>query len=212
MAKRLAKLHQRYPALWLLLVCYASGVVLLFVVHVAGFAANRMAYATGRLQTTELYVDDFELINMEDTGNGLLTLNNDPQMLLIDTARRVENLQFDVQFEREPLVVNVFWAADGTDHSVRNMAYARPWNEQLFWLPPAGGQSLRIDPGFAAGNRLVVNRILINQPRPFYGFFIPTAGEVALLLVVPALAAAALGLLAQTGWLRTAKKVGERHG
>lgn len=205
-------LRKKHPVRWLLLVCYAGGLGLLLLADLAGFALNRLAYAKGDLVPAQLAVEAFELVNIEDTGNGLLTLTNDPQLVLKDSGRRVENVRLEVEYQRPPLLVNVFWAAPGQDHSVGNMAYPRLTSPQELWLPSSGVQGLRIDPGTASGNLVTVKSITINTPRPFLGFFIPTAGQVALLAVLPGLCAAALVLGGQALEAFGLKKAGDARG
>lgn len=205
------------PTLLLLLACYAGGLAVFLLAHLAGFAANRVAYANGSLAPAALTLADFDLHELEPQPDGtLLSVGGDPQLLLRDAARRVENVTIHFEYTLPPLLVNAFWASPGQDFSVRRMAYPRQGQAEAFLLPARGGQSLRIDPGTRVGNRITVHSIVINQKRPFFAFFAPSAGEVALLAVVPGLLACGLSLAAQWGpvqrlWQRR-KKAGDAHG
>ena len=213
------------PTLLLLLACYAGGLVVFLLAHLAGLAANRVAYANGSLAPAALALADFDLHELEPQPDGtLLSVGGDPQLLLRDAARRVENVTIHFEYTLPPLLVNTFWASPGQDFSLRRMAYPRQGQPEgqpkAFLLPATGGQSLRIDPGTRAGNRIAVHSIVINQKRPFFAFFVPSAGEVALLAVLPGLLACGLSLAAQWGpvqhlwqglWPRR-KKAGDAHG
>lgn len=199
---------QKHPTAFLLLACYACGLVVFAAAHLGLFAANRAAYANGSLAHATLAVEDFALREMEPQEDGTLLVlpGGDPQMLLIDTQRRVESVYIDFDYTLPPLLVNAFWGEEAEDGSVeyspRRMAYRQPGSEDgeaAFYLPANGGQALRIDPGTAIGNRITVYGIEINRPRPFWAFFVPGAGEAVLYLALPGLAACGLALLGQAG-------------
>lgn len=186
------KLHKK-AGLLLVLGCYALALAVWLLLHIGYFTANRICYATGALEYAQLTLDDFELYGLEQQADGsLLTLDSDPRLELTDTGRRVENLVLTVEYERAPRVRSVFWAAPGQDYSLRQMAYPSGGGKDTYLLAPTGGQSLRIDPDSAAGNRITIQNIEINTKRPFYAFFIPSAGEAALFIVLPGLLAAGL--------------------
>lgn len=207
---------KKHPALSLVLTCYAVGLLVFLVWCVVGFAQNRLAYQSGALQTAALPLDDFYFVDLEPQEDGtLLSVGGDPQLRLRDAARRVENVTVDITYRLDPILVNAFWgdaAAGEAAYSPRRMAYGQPAEGGLrFLLPAAGGQSLRIDPGTAAGNTIAVGRITINEKRPFYAFFLPTVGQGFMLCALPALAACFLWLAA--GALpRPRQKAGDGHG
>lgn len=207
---------KKHPALSLVLTCYAVGLLVFLAVCLVGFAQNRLAYQSGALQTAALPLDDFDLIDLEKQEDGtLLSVGGDPQLRLRDAARRVENVTVDFSYRLDPVLVNAFWgdpAAGDEAYSPRRMAYGQQAEGGLrFLLPAAGGQSLRIDPGTVVGNTITINRIVVNEKRPFYAFFIPTAGQGFMLCVLPALAACTIWLVA--GALpRPRKKAGDGHG
>lgn len=208
------KLFQTKFSLAFTLACYAGAVLLFLAVHLVGFAANRMAYANGSLQTQNLPLSAFDFYGIEQRGeNELFCFDGDPRLVLKDTSLRVDTVRFEAEYSLPPELLNVFWAPPGQDHSVRRMAYARGTARNTFWLAPTGGQSLRIDPGTVAGNVITVHDIVINEKRPFAGFFVPTAGEAALLLVLPGLCACAALVLRSAGWWpRRRQKAGDAHG
>lgn len=195
----------------LLLALYAAALVLFLAVHLVGFVANRVLHANGTLAETELTVEDFTLEGLMEHEGGLVTTTSDPQMLLKDSGRRVDSLYVEFDYARAPLVSTAFWAKPGQGHSLRRMAYSQQGAGQLFYLPATGGQSLRLDPDTVAGNRFEIKRMVLNPKRPFLTFFIPRAGELALYLVVPGLAACLLVTLRRAG-LFAGRKAGGAHG
>lgn len=199
---------KKHPHFWLVICIYAIAVVVWLVVQLGGFIANRIMFATGELETGEFtlhpsvvlddnfvlnelaYVDDAQ--NTDENKAVLVTTGSDPQMIFKFGAAKVESVQLYFTYENTPQMVNVYWANNGQDYSVNNMAYAQDAQQSIFWLPATGGQSLRIDPDTRPGNMITVEKVVINAKRPFYSFFVPSAKQVLLLCVVPAFVAAVL--------------------
>ncbi len=196
----------------LLVLCYAAGLALLLLWHLLGFVQNRMAYAAGDLTPAVLSPADFELEGFAtDEAGRLISVSGDAQMLLRDTARRVESVTLHLRHSEDPVAQSVFWAAPGKAYSVRGMAWpqgdaapqpietengARAWQTQsTFWLPAAGGQALRIDPCAVSGDVIEIERVAINEKRPFFAFFAFSAGEGLALCMVPGLAASGLSIV-----------------
>ncbi len=184
------------PAALLITACYGLWLLGLLGLHCFGFAANKLAYSNGTLQTKRLTAEDFDWVNIVEKDGTLISTNADPQLILRDTGMRVDTVILTIEYTKPPLVVTAFWAGEGQDYSVRRMAYPAKTTEDktYFLLPVRGVQNLRIDPGTVAGNQMVVHSITVNQPRAFWEFFIFSTTEWVLLLTAP-------GLLASGGWL-----------
>lgn len=205
------KLFKEKPGAVLCGVCYAVGLLLVLAVHFVGFVQNRAAYANGTLVHEELTLADFELLELVETEEGLVSTGGDPQLLLRDVERRVENIYIEMESTLPVRQQMALWAPVGTDYNIDEMAYARQSGEgTVFWLPAAGGQSLRIDPTSVPGNVMKIHTIEINRPRPFYAFFIFTPNELLVLAVLPALAACGLALLREGFGALRARKAGEK--
>lgn len=191
---------KRHPGLLLLLVCYACGLLVFLVAHTVGLVQNRLAYRNGALQPGVLALQDFELAHHLVEEEGVLhTTGTDPQLVLKDGERHVENVTLEVVYAQPPLMVNVYWAKPGQDYSLARIAYPTQNGGKHFLLPPAGGQGLRLDLGSVNGNTIQFISATVNQKRPVWQFYLPSAGEVALLVVAPGLAACFLSVLAGFG-------------
>jgi hypothetical protein len=191
------KRRKKHAGAALLPGCYLLALAVFLAVHLAGFIQNRLAYASGRLAYAELVLDDLDLAADLTLESGvLLTDGYDPQLTLADRGMRVETLRLVAGYSRQPLVQTVFWAAPGHAYSPRRMAYPHSIGPEgsLFLLPPGGGQGIRLDPDTVPGNRISIEKVIVNEKRPIYLFFLPSSGEVALLAALPALAACALWL------------------
>lgn len=197
---------KKHPDLFLCAACYLLALLSLLVFQLAGFVQNRLLHQNGALAATQLTVQDFELHDMVLLEDGrLVTTGYDPQMLLKDTATRVDSLTVEFSCSKDPLLLTAYYAPPRQGHSPRRMVYpagnvqpaaftAQQGAAATFYLPPAGGQSLRFDAGTVPGNIIEVRRIAVNQPRPFLSFFSWKPAHWLALLVLPGLAAAALSV------------------
>ena len=190
------KLLRKRPAVFLVLACYALWLVGLLVMNGFGFITNRLAYNSGKFQTMQLTIEDFEWINLVEKEGTLISTSADPQLLLRNKEMPVDTLLLDIEYSLSHRVVTVFWAASGQDHSVRRMAYpaSQEGTTMGFLLPVSGVQNLRIDPDSVAGNQMVIRSITVNQPRTFGEFFRFSTLEWVLFFTMP-------GLLASGAWL-----------
>ena len=205
------KVRREHPSVFLVFACYLLCIVGWLLVDVGQLAYNRVLHQNGTLETTRLTVADFSLQEMEPMDGGFLTTGSDPQMIYSDAAQRVDTVRARIQYRTPPVVETAFYAAPGQPYSIRQMEYAQQEGEDsLFLLPAGGGQSLRIDPDATAGNLLWIEEIILNEKRPVYKFFIPSATEGALLLVGPALLASAVSVCLEIrrAWKGRKKEVG----
>ncbi len=194
------KLFRNHMGIAVTLFIYMMALLLFLLVHLGQFALNQIYYSNGTLQEKHLSISDFTLYDMEITGeNTLYCYGSDPRMILNDASISVDTLTFSASYSLPPNMVTAFWAPAGQDYSVRAMAYPTNDENSIFYLPAGGGQSLRIDPGTQAGNVVTVNSIIINTKRPFYMFFIPTAGEAISLFTIPALLSCVIVTMRQSG-------------
>ena len=204
---KLKTFRQSRPGLFLVLACYAAGVVLFLLVHLFSFVQNRVLYATGALSYAQLSVADFNLQGLAEEPDGsLTTLDADPQMLLKDEARRVESFAVQLEYARAPRMRTVFWAKPGEDYSVRDMAYSQGGRGEVYYLPAAGGTRFRFDPDTVPVNNLRVQSLEINIKRPFWAFFAASPLELTTLAVAPGLVASLLSLAKQAGFGPKRKK------
>lgn len=201
----------KHPAIRLVAACYLLWLAGLLVFHCGLLVANRVGYATGALQTAQLTVEDFTWVNLVEKDGLLVSTSADPQLILKDGTKKVDTLLLEMEFSHPPRLVTAFWAAQGQDYTLRQMAY--PASNQRgtfqFFLPATGVQNLRVDPGTVAGNQITIHSIRVNQPRPFWAFFQFSTLEWVLWLCVPGLVASGgwLGVLFLKNWQEKAKKV-----
>ncbi len=213
MKQAIGERYRLHPARFLLGLCYGLWLLGMFAFHTGEYIANRMAYAGGELKTGVFYAGDFDKRELAEEGALLVSTGQDPQLLLLDEERKIENVYLDILYEKDPLAVTVFWAAPGADYSIRNMAYAAAPGGHLYYLPPTGVQSLRVDPGAVAGNTIEVRGVYVNVRRPLWAFYAPSAAEWLAFAIAPGFAAAcvAVALEARAAWPAKRKKQREKQ-
>lgn len=189
---------KKHPAPGLLLLCYGAALALLLLVHLGDFVANRVLYATGHFTTRELTVADFDLENLIELDDGrLVSTTADPQMLLKDPAQKVDTVYLELQTHLPARATMVFYARD-RQYTMRQVLYGTAAGGGLsFYLPSLGGASLRVDPVSVESNIITIERIVINQPRPVYAFFVFSANEWLALALLPGLLACGISILWQ---------------
>ncbi len=193
--KKGERIRRNSPGLFWLLVCYGAGVLLLLGSQLVGLAANKIGYATGSLVAMELSIEDFDLVDLEQNGDTLLSIGADPQMIYKQKEQKVENLIVEAEYRIIPREQNAFWAKIGQEHSIEQMVFATGKDGTLYLLPAAGGQQMRFDPDTRPGNVITIQRIAINQPRPLWAFFIPSAQQLILLATIPGLVASLFAIV-----------------
>lgn len=209
--KRIKEFGRRRPTALLLACCYGLCLLIWLLLGLGLFVYNRALYASGVLAPAVLSMDDFTKEGIEPLEGGWVTTTSDPKLILNDPAQRVDTLRTSFTGLYPLQVEAAFYAKHGQPYSLRRMVYAQQQGAgQLYWLPAGGGQNLRLDPDSAVGNILHSGEMVINEKRPFYAFFWPSATGVVVLLAAPALLAGGLAILRQGAeeWCAYKKKKG----
>ncbi len=187
---------RKHPTARLILSMYALGVMMWLAIHIDGAIANSGAHSSGVFTEAELALSDFELVGLELQADGsLYSTSGDPQLILKSSELLVDSVYIDIEYASPPLVEAVYWTSYGGEYNDRQQAF--PIEQGVWWLPARGGYNLRIDLGTVVANEITINSIVINGERPLYSFFIPSATEVALVIILPALFAAAISIIAK---------------
>lgn len=207
------KFKQKHPTAFLVLLCYLVCLATIVLLHFVQFASNRAAHKRGEFPETQLSINDFELVGLMEKDGKLITTTTDPQLLLKNRELRADSVLFEAEFVYSPHLLMAFHTTPGQDYSVRNGIFGQTsGNTTLFLFPPAGGQSIRLDPGDVAGNPIVVHQIVLNPPRSAASFFTFSTGDWTALVVLPALAASAISIAGEGWrWLKGRKAV-KTHG
>ena len=134
--------------------------------------------------------------NLADEGNGWYTsTSSDPQLLLAGLDTGVRRVVLQCEFEQPPGEVDLYYMREG------DAAFSpgqRVWGRPLegggyeFLLPPGRVTALRIDPGNAGGNRVLVSEVILNGQQPVWLYFVPSLRGVLAFALLPALAYCAI--------------------
>lgn len=197
-----ARLDRALRRTWpLVAACYLLALVGVLGVNLLRLAIDSHDRATGRLQTQELRLEDFQLVNAYIEAPGVLrSENEDPQMCYGPTAAgRLDSLTIWVSYTDAPYERCLYYVTrpdEAFGQEKRVWARENADGSLTFQLP-RGVLAIRLDPGSRSGLGMRFERILLNAPKTAAQQLLPTAGGWFYLLVLPALAAAALQWLWQ---------------
>ncbi len=184
-------------------VCYAFTLAGWVLYSAFCLGSDSLATLTGSLQRQELAVQDFTLVNLEETGeNTLYTLNGDPQMILEDVSgQKIRSLTIRAEYTKDAREMCLYYTtAPGQDFSQEKRVFAVQADDGTctYTLPRSRIYSLRLDPCSPAENELLtmtVESITLNAPQSAIAYFAPGWAGAFNLALWPGMAAALISIL-----------------
>lgn len=194
--KRLLKCIRRRPFAAL----YALGAALLLLSMLAACLLDGAMYALGLLeQKTVTLADEGQhtLVNLDLTGADTLVSTTGDAQLLLTPGARVRRLRLVADYEGDGGEKDLYYHLPGFGYTPA----LRVWptltgagDAWLYTVPVFAGVNLRLDLADTAGVALRLEAIVLNEPLPWYRYFLPTARQLFLLAVAPGLLGCALTL------------------
>ena len=183
---------------------YALGVCLLALTLVGNFVLDQLLYAAGVLKETTVTLQNAEqytLVNMENTGDGLVSTTGDAQLLL-NPGTLVRRLRLVAWYEGEASAEkDLYYHLPGFGYTahLRVWPTAQPDGSWLYTLPRSAGQGLRLDLADTAGVAVELDAIVLNERPAWQQYFIPSAWQLFWLAALPGLAGCAVTLKREKG-------------
>ncbi|WP_418718467.1 hypothetical protein [Candidatus Allofournierella merdipullorum] len=183
---------------------YALGVCLLALTLVGNFVLDQLLYAAGVLEETTVTLQNTEqytLVNMENTGDGLVSTTGDAQLLL-NPGALVRRLRLVARYEGGAVCEKDLYyhlPAFGYTSRLRVWPTAREDGSWTYTLPRFAGQGLRLDLADSAGVTVDLTAIVLNERLPWQEYFIPSAWQLFWLAALPGLAGCAVTLKREKG-------------
>lgn len=183
---------------------YVLGVCLLALTLVGNFALDQLLYAAGALKEKTVTLENTEqytLVNMERTGDGLVSTTGDAQLLL-NPGTLVRRLRLVARYEGDAVCEKDLYyhlPAFGYTSRLRVWPTAREDGSWTYTLPRFAGQGLRLDLADSAGVTVDLTAIVLNERMPWQEYFIPSAWQLFWLAVLPGLAGCAVTLKREKG-------------
>ena len=183
---------------------YALGVCLLALTLVGNFVLDQLLYAAGVLEETTVTLQNAEqytLVNMENTGDGLVSTTGDAQLLL-NPGTLVRRLRLVARYEGGAVCEKDLYyhlPAFGYTSRLRVWPTAREDGSWTYTLPRFAGQGLRLDLADSAGVTVDLTAIVLNERLPWQEYFIPSAWQLFWLAALPGLAGCAVTLKREKG-------------
>ena len=179
---------------------YLLGMVLLLLSMAGSLALDSLLYALGVYEQKTVTLGDtgqYTLVNMEETAPGVLTSTTGDAQLLLTPGTLVRRLRLVADYEGDGGEKDLYYHLPGMGYTPRLRVWptAAPDGESwVYTVPRAAGQNLRLDLADTAGVTVTVTAIVLNEPQPWYAYFVPGAAQLFWLAVLPGLAGCALTL------------------
>jgi hypothetical protein len=181
------------------LLCGIAAAVLWLVCAAGLLLFDTLCYATGRitqqtvtLQDTALYtLDQLEFADAET----LVSTEGDSKLFL-SPGQPVRRLRLEAHYSVADSEMDLYYHLPGRGYSQK----LRVWptqtgaGEYTYTVPFFAGQGLRLDLCDHSGVRVTAVTIHLNEPLPWYGYFIPTLWQLFWLAAGAGLAACAIEL------------------
>ena len=168
------------------------------------FVLDQLLYAAGVLEETTVTLQNAEqytLVNMENTGDGLVSTTGDAQLLL-NPGTLVRRLRLVARYEGGAVCEKDLYyhlPAFGYTSRLRVWPTAREDGSWTYTLPRFAGQGLRLDLADSAGVTVDLTAIVLNERLPWQEYFIPSAWQLFWLAALPGLAGCAVTLKREKG-------------
>ena len=181
----------------------ALGVCLLALALAGNFALDQLLYAAGLLKektVTPENAGQYVLVNMENTGDTLVSTTGDAQLLL-SPGTLVRRLRLVARYQGDGGEKDLYYHLPGFGYTplLRVWPASQPDGSWLYTLPRFAGQGLRLDLADSAGVRLELEAIVLNERLPARRYFVPSAWQLFWLAALPGLAGCAVTLQREKG-------------
>lgn len=197
----------------LLAFCYAVFFAASVLACLYGFAEDRVQRALGNVQVSVLHPEDFAFTDLVQEADGTyVSQSPDPRMTLADVPAYVRSVTVTAEFlNMDPGEFCLFYqprpGMEDFDVRYRIWAHRNDDGTYTFTLPRGKVYALRLDPGIYTGLQFTMGDIVLNAPRSLASWLTPTRPWLLAFAAVPALAAAAVRILAgAAAWLAGARK------
>ena len=182
---------------------YALGVCLLALALAGNFAQDQLLYAAGLLKektVTPENAGQYVLVNMENTGDTLVSTTGDAQLLL-SPGTLVRRLRLVARYQGDGGEKDLYYHLPGFGYTplLRVWPASQPDGSWLYTLPRFAGQGLRLDLADSAGVRLELEAIVLNERLPAWRYFVPSVWQLFWLAALPGLAGCAVTLKREKG-------------
>ena len=182
---------------------YALGVCLLALALAGNFDQDQLLYAAGLLKektVTPENAGQYVLVNMENTGDTLVSTTGDAQLLL-SPGTLVRRLRLVARYQGDGGEKDLYYHLPGFGYTplLRVWPASQPDGSWLYTLPRFAGQGLRLDLADSAGVRLELEAIVLNERLPAWRYFVPSVWQLFWLAALPGLAGCAVTLKREKG-------------
>lgn len=138
------------------------------------YASDSIRFATGKLETTFLTVNDFETKDFVTLENGnLLSTSPDPWLTINEYNKPSTMLILSFNASEYPGEVNLYYTCKNEDYNTTQKIWgkARNGGTYEFIMPRGIIRNIRIDPSSTSGIEIDLKSVVINPRRSFLSYF-----------------------------------------
>ncbi len=179
---------------------YALCLLLCILISTFYFLQATINFANGNLQTNTISITDAQLINLQlisddENGTVLYSESYDPQVIIENIDTPFINLQVELEFDRVPDEVILFYADSDEDFSTLSMAWATKKSENTYYFDLQGFrfEKIRIDATNLIASEFTIKNITANTNKPFWQYYTPTKSQIFYYIVYSGIVAAFVG-------------------
>ena len=185
-----------------LLLAWAAGLAIWLLLGCVSLAKTAWYARQGLAATQSLSLEDFTPVGIQpydagEEGPWYISTDGDAQLLWQGDAY-LNTVWLFIEHESPPQAVMLYWKTPGqTDFSPRQSVYGTLTAPDVYTFDLGGVRvsEVRIDPDSVGGVATLFTGVQLNPPRFWLLRFVPSAGQLLLLLALPSCAAAAFALV-----------------
>ncbi len=169
-----------------LIIMYAVTILLYILLSFGNFIYDKITMPSAQ----ELTLQDFELYNLEITGENTLTATgSDPQMILHNTNGNIRSVYYELETNAKGIACAYYTYNVEQDFSNRQRLLPEfgQTKTALYTFPHSGVAKIRLDIGSIAGDVYTFKQLTLNESIPFLNYFKLTNTQVICLLIMPVL-------------------------
>lgn len=191
---------RKMPALPLPALCALAAAVLWLLSAVFLLAFDSLCYATGRLTPQTVTLADSELYTLEQleflSADTLVSTEGDSKLFLTP-GQPVRTLRLVAEYSQDGSEKDLYYHLPGQGYSqkLRLWPTQTAGEEYSYTVPFYAGQNLRLDLCDRSGIEVRVKAIVLNEPQPWYSYFVPSPWQLFWLAAGAGLAACTLALI-----------------
>lgn len=165
------------------LVCGGAALLLWLVCAVGLLVFDTVCYATGRLSPQTITLQNeavYTLEQLDRVGEDTLVSTEGDSKMFLNPGQPVRTVRLVAQYSRSGSEMDLYYHLPGRGYSrsLRLWPTQTDENEYRYTVPFFAGQGLRLDLCDRSAIEVTVTAIHLNEPQPWYSYFVPSLWQL----------------------------------